>query len=146
MTSSNRSRLLLTVCAAALAVGLGASAPMPLQGGVLGFDTIICGASTSRRPIFWRLAAARTEVAPTEMKAAMSAPEFADSDPPLWDGLGTLSWKVTTESADAQRYFDQGLRLAYAFNHDEARRSFRKAQKLDPGCAMCAWGEALVLG
>src|SRR5262249_49533116 len=45
-----------------------------------------------------------------------------------------------------QRYFDQGLRLAYAFNHDEARRSFRKAQKLDPGCAMCAWGEALVLG
>ena len=46
----------------------------------------------------------------------------------------------------AQAYFDQGLRLAYAFNHDEAQRAFRKAQKLDPDCAMCFWGEALVLG
>jgi hypothetical protein len=46
----------------------------------------------------------------------------------------------------AQSYFDQGLRLAYAFNHGEAQRAFRKAQKLDPACAMCFWGEALVLG
>ena len=46
----------------------------------------------------------------------------------------------------AQAYFDQGLRLTYAFNHGEAQRAFRKAQKLDPACAMCFWGEALVLG
>ncbi|MET0924162.1 MAG: hypothetical protein ABWY47_13575, partial [Xanthobacteraceae bacterium] len=46
----------------------------------------------------------------------------------------------------AQRYFDQGLRLAYGFNHAEAARAFRAAQKLDPDCAMCAFGEALVLG
>ena len=46
----------------------------------------------------------------------------------------------------AQRYFDQGLRLAYAFNHGEAYRAFKKAQALDPGCAMCFWGEAFVLG
>ena len=46
----------------------------------------------------------------------------------------------------AQRYFDQGLRLAYAFNHAEAHRAFKKAQELDPDCAMCFWGEAFVLG
>ena len=46
----------------------------------------------------------------------------------------------------AQRYFDQGLRLAYAFNHPEAHRAFKKAQELDPDCAMCFWGEAFVLG
>jgi tetratricopeptide (TPR) repeat protein len=46
----------------------------------------------------------------------------------------------------AQRFFDQGFVLAFAFNHAEAARAFREAQRLDPGCAMCAWGEALVLG
>lgn len=65
---------------------------------------------------------------------------------PLWPGLGTLTYVVTTTNASAQAYFDQGLRLAYAFNHGEALRSFRRAQQLDPACAMCYWGEALVLG
>src|SRR6478736_5410812 len=71
---------------------------------------------------------------------------FADSDPPLWDGLGSLAYKITTASPTAQSYFNQGLRLTHAFNHEEAQRAFRKAQKLDPDCAMCFWGEALVLG
>jgi len=93
-----------------------------------------------------RLAATRTEVPEAEMKAATSAPAFADSDPPLWEGLGAVTYKITTSSSAAQSYFDQGLRLAYAFNHGEAQRAFRKAQKLDPTCAMCLWGEALVLG
>src|SRR5215211_2141761 len=93
-----------------------------------------------------RLAQTRTEVPPAEMKAVTPTPAFPDSDPPLWDGLGTLTYRVTTASAEAQAYFDQGLRLAYAFNHGEAQRAFRKAQRLDPNCAMCAWGEALVLG
>jgi tetratricopeptide (TPR) repeat protein len=66
--------------------------------------------------------------------------------PPLWEGLGTLSYPITTDSDMAQRYFDQGLRLTYAFNHAEAYRAFKKAQALDPGCAMCFWGEAFVLG
>jgi hypothetical protein len=65
---------------------------------------------------------------------------------PLWDNLGRLTWAVTTRSEVAQRYFDQGLRLAYGFNHGEARRAFRAAQAADPGCAMCYWGEAWVLG
>ena len=93
-----------------------------------------------------RLAQTRTEVPPAEIKAATPAPAFADSEPPLWEGLGPLTHKITTANAEAQAYFDQGLRLAYAFNHDEAQRAFRKAQKLDPNCAMCFWGEALVLG
>ena len=46
----------------------------------------------------------------------------------------------------AQRYFDQGLRLTYAFNHAEALRAFKEAQRRDPDCAMCYWGEAFVLG
>lgn len=93
-----------------------------------------------------RLTQTRTEVPPAEMQAVSPAPAFADLDPPLWDGLGTVSYKITTGNAEAQTYFDQGLRLAYAFNHGEAQRAFRKAQKLDPACAMCFWGEALVLG
>ena len=55
-----------------------------------------------------RLAQARTEVPPTEMKAAVPAPAFADSDPPLWDGLGSVTYKISTSSAEAQAYFDQG--------------------------------------
>src|SRR5262245_6244345 len=102
------------------------------------------GADAVRTAI--RLAQTRTEVPPAEMQAARPTPDFAESEPPLWDGLGTVSYKVTTSSSEAQAYFDQGLRLAYAFNHGEAQRAFRKAQKLDPACAMCFWGEALVLG
>ncbi|MPY71044.1 MAG: hypothetical protein GEU92_13255 [Alphaproteobacteria bacterium] len=106
---------------------------------------IRCHAGTAAAAGPFRLAQA-TEVSPAARQAAKPAPDYADSDPPLWDGLGSLSYRVTTQSAEAQRYFDQGLRLAYAFNHLEAQRSFRKAQKLDPACAMCFWGEALVLG
>jgi len=65
---------------------------------------------------------------------------------PLLDGMGDHHRAVTTSEAMAQRYFDQGLVLAFAFNHAEAARAFREAQRLDPACAMCAWGEALVLG
>jgi hypothetical protein len=57
-----------------------------------------------------------------------------------------VTYKITTGNTEAKKFFDQGLRLTYAFNHDEARRAFRKAQRLDPECAMCFWGEALVLG
>jgi hypothetical protein len=69
-----------------------------------------------------------------------------ETEPPLWAGLGSISYKITTANERAQAYFDQGLRLTYAFNHGEAQRAFRMAQKLDPDCAMCFWGEALVLG
>jgi tetratricopeptide (TPR) repeat protein len=66
--------------------------------------------------------------------------------PPLYRNLGRYTYPVTTDSQMAQRYFDQGMRLTYAFNHIEALRSFDRAQQLDPECAMCYWGEAYVLG
>ncbi len=65
---------------------------------------------------------------------------------PLFNDLGNHQHPITTASADAQRYFNQGLTLGYAFNHAEAERSFRYAAMLDPQCAMCWWGVAFVLG
>src|SRR5262245_43334819 len=65
---------------------------------------------------------------------------------PLLDGLGDLHHPVTTESQPAQRYFDQGLRLVFGFNHKEAIRSFRSAAHLDPVCAMAHWGVAYAYG
>jgi pimeloyl-ACP methyl ester carboxylesterase/tetratricopeptide (TPR) repeat protein len=65
---------------------------------------------------------------------------------PLLEGLGDWRMPVTTVSPEARRYFDQGLRLIYAFNHDEAVRSFERATELDSTCALCHWGMAYALG
>jgi tetratricopeptide (TPR) repeat protein len=65
---------------------------------------------------------------------------------PLFEGLGSHSRRVTTTSPEAQRYFDQGLAFLYAFNHDEAIRSFRRAGELDPKCTMAFWGVAVANG
>lgn len=65
---------------------------------------------------------------------------------PLFEGMGEYEMPITTEEANAQRYFNQGMVLAFAFNHAESIRSFRAAQTLDPTCAMCFWGEALATG
>ncbi|MGH3778783.1 MAG: hypothetical protein ACRDRR_24115 [Pseudonocardiaceae bacterium] len=69
-----------------------------------------------------------------------------DKAAPLFNDLGDHKHSITTASADAQRYFNQGLTLGFAFNHPEAERSFRYAAMLDPQCAMCWWGVAFVLG
>ena len=81
------------------------------------------------------------------------APRITDADwykidnkAPLFDDLGTLNYPITTANDLAQKYFNQGLTLAYAFNHAEAARSFFYATKLDPSCAMAFWGYAYVLG
>lgn len=156
MATSERSQSLL-VRAGAAALGGVALAALLAGSGLLLMDTRavtagglpdeipICGAPAAGKPgMMLRLAA--TEVPRAEMSAANPAAAFADSEPPLWDGLGAVSYKVTTTSERAQAYFNQGLRLAYAFNHEEAQRAFRMGQKLDPECAMCFWGEAYVLG
>lgn len=65
---------------------------------------------------------------------------------PLLEGMGDFTHPVSTSEPLAQRYFDQGMVLAYGFNHAEAARSFQQAQILDPNCAMAYWGEAWVLG
>lgn len=65
---------------------------------------------------------------------------------PLFENLGNHSYKVSTTNALAQRFFNQGLRLTYAFNHAEAHRSFMEASRLDPNLAMAFWGQAYALG
>jgi tetratricopeptide (TPR) repeat protein len=70
----------------------------------------------------------------------------SEGRPVLYDSLGTYSYRITTAAPDAQRWFDQGLRLVYGFNHHEAQRAFREAARLDPTCAMCFWGIAITEG
>ena len=65
---------------------------------------------------------------------------------PRLQNLGDHTHPITTAAPRAQLFFDQGLRLSYGFNHPEAFRSFQEAARLDPDCAMCYWGMALVLG
>jgi tetratricopeptide (TPR) repeat protein len=65
---------------------------------------------------------------------------------PLFDNLGSHHYRVSTRNALAQQYFDQGLRLYYAFNHQESIRAFEEAARLDPALAMAHWGIALALG
>ncbi|HEU4688311.1 MAG TPA: alpha/beta fold hydrolase, partial [Vicinamibacterales bacterium] len=78
-------------------------------------------------------------------RTSAQAPQAVPIAPEL-DGLGTLHMPVTTAVPRAQRFFDQGLRLLYAFNHAEAIRAFREAARLDPELAMAYWGEAIALG
>jgi tetratricopeptide (TPR) repeat protein len=64
----------------------------------------------------------------------------------LMSGLGDWHHPVSTKYKEAQEFFDQGLRLIYAFNHDEAARSFHKAAELDPTLAIAYWGVAEAVG
>ena len=84
---------------------------------------------------FWTLLLATVQ--------ASAAP--ADSVP-LYADLGTHHMGISTRVPAAQRYFDQGIRLVYGFNHAEAVRAFSEAARLDPDCAICHWGSALALG
>lgn len=74
--------------------------------------------------------------------------EGLDFDAPvtLIAGLGDLHYRITTHDSTAQKFFDQGLRLVYGFNHVEALRAFKEASRLDPSCSMAWWGQALTLG
>ena len=82
---------------------------------------------------------------PSAVVPASSPPE-AVFGANLLQGLGNHHFPITTHNPEAQRWFDQGLMLTYGFNHDAAERSFLRATQLDPQCAMCWWGAALVLG
>lgn len=70
----------------------------------------------------------------------------ADDGVPLYDNLGEYHREISTSVPAAQQYFDQGLRLQYAFNHAEAIRSYEEAVRIDPTCSMCWWGIALASG
>ena len=115
---------------------------LPLAGALCGRPAVLSG---GLGPVL--LAQAKqTEVSPAGAAAASAAKGTSGADAPLLSGLGSHSYRISASSKLAQRYFDQGLRLAWGFNHAEAQRAFRKAQQLDPQCAMCFWGEAYALG
>jgi tetratricopeptide (TPR) repeat protein len=77
---------------------------------------------------------------------AQTLPGDMNAPPPLVAGLGNAHLPITTSTPLVQDYFDQGVRYLHGFNHAEAIRAFRYAQRLDPNCAMCFWGEAFALG
>src|SRR5438105_3893581 len=133
----------------AIALGACGLASSGTLVGAGGFDSLLgepgraCGVAAGGQPAVMKaLIVAKTETAPFQ-PAPMKA---ASGDVPLYDNLGALAFKISTRSAQAQAYFNQGLRLSFGFNHAEAQRAFQAAQRLDPHCAMCYWGEALVLG
>ncbi len=78
--------------------------------------------------------------------SALVRAAFAATPVTLMSGLGEVHHPVSTKNRQAQQFFDQGLKLVYGFNHDEARRSFQRAAELDPKLAMAWWGVALTLG
>src|SRR5512140_2609708 len=88
----------------------------------------------------------------TALSLLAAAPAPADEpakpapEAPYFDSLGTWHRAITTASPEAQKWFDQGLRLMYAFNLEEAQRSFEEAVRKDPSCASCQWGVAFSLG
>ncbi|MGB3492463.1 MAG: hypothetical protein WBA57_07035 [Elainellaceae cyanobacterium] len=94
----------------------------------------------------------QVEIAEAEIAQSETVQIEATSDSvtpmqaPLFDNLGSYTFPISTTSDLAQRYFDQGMILAYGFNHAEAFRSLSAAAELDPTCAMCHWGMAYVLG
>ncbi|MEM7482364.1 MAG: hypothetical protein AAF481_14400 [Acidobacteriota bacterium] len=92
---------------------------------------------------------------PTAIDASAPPPPLSEADKaalveeaqaPLFEGMGEHHHPIATDHPGAQRYFNQGLVLAFAFNHAESIRAFRAAQRLDDTCAMCFWGEALATG
>jgi tetratricopeptide (TPR) repeat protein len=94
---------------------------------------------------------AEQEKMPGKSIAVFCSPSFdptklSEKGAPLFKGLGNLHYAITTKSADAQKYFNQGLTLLYSFNHGEAGRSFMEAIRLDSTCAMAYWGMGMVLG
>ncbi|HTK58788.1 MAG TPA: tetratricopeptide repeat protein [Sphingomicrobium sp.] len=121
---------------------LGVSAPFeftPRQLALLDPTRAIsamCGGGGKSAAMRDRIAMAAAIVAQNPMPAGIR----------LYDGLGKVHFPITTSSPEAQRYFDQGMAFAYGFNHAAAIASFREAQRLDPDCAMCWWGESLAYG
>jgi tetratricopeptide (TPR) repeat protein len=92
------------------------------------------------------IAVTATSYAAAQDKAPAASADAIPRTAPLLEGLGDHHHPVSTQNERAQRYFNQGMVLAFNFNHGEAARSFREAQRLDPDCAMAYWGEAWALG
>lgn len=82
----------------------------------------------------------------TAAKFVLTVADSTKQVSPLFDNLGNYSYSIDTKSERAQQFFNQGMRLTFAFNHAEAHRSFMEASRLDPTAAMAYWGQAYALG
>ena len=82
----------------------------------------------------------------TVAKYLLSNVDTTQQIAPLFENLGNLHFGISTKDQKAQTYFNQGVKLTYAFNHAEAHRSFMEASRLDPKSAMTYWGQAYTLG
>lgn len=82
----------------------------------------------------------------TVAKYLLSNVDTTQQIAPLFENLGNLHFGISTKDQKAQTYFNQGVKLTYAFNHAEAHRSFMEASRLDPKSAMTFWGQAYALG
>jgi hypothetical protein len=137
-----RKKLLMSAAAAALALTVGAAPIAPVDEGGRSLFATLCAQGNGQSPWQVRLASmlsmadAYAQTLPGDMNAA----------PPLVAGLGNAHLPITTNVPLTQEYFDQGVRYLHAFNHAEAIRAFRHAQRLDANCAMCFWGEAFAYG
>jgi len=122
------------------------------------FDPVLepgafCGGSEGKQPALLRnlvlaSAEARIILAKTETAPFQPVPPkpALDQSPVLYKDLGRLTFPISAKNPKAQAWFDQGVILAFGFNHAEAQRAFREAQKAAPDCAICYWAEALILG
>ena len=141
-------RLLRTLAALGLAALAGGAETATAFDPLLSQSGGVCQPLAGGRPVLLQAllaaasARAKSETAPFQPATMQAAP----GQVPVYKDLGRMSFKLGRASPKVQAYFDQGLRLSFAFNHAEAQRAFQAAQKLDPGCGLCFWGEALVLG
>ncbi len=113
-------------------------------GALMGFGPV------PEKPMIHEGAAAHQGAHSMRAMIMMSAAVVGQNDEvaavPLYDGLGSVHFSISTTNPRAQLYFDQGLGFAYGFNHAAAIAAFREAQRLDPACALCFWGEAFAYG
>ena len=114
------------------------------------FDPVLepgafCGGAEGKQPAMLRnlIVLAKNETAP--FQPVPPKPALGEV-PVLYKDLGHLHFPISSKIRKAQQWFDQGVILAFGFNHAEAQRAFREAQKLDPACAVCYWAESLILG
>jgi tetratricopeptide (TPR) repeat protein len=140
-------RLVLALATTGMITATGFDDGSPVAGW---FDPVLqpgafCGSSDGKQPPLLHdlIRVAKTETAP--FQPVPPKPALGEK-PVLYGNLGKLSFPVSSKVPKVQAWFDQGVVLAFGFNHAEAQRAFREAQKLDPDCAICHWGEALVLG
>lgn len=129
---------------------LAAAVLVPISAGMPpAFDSELLAALDPMRLAESLCDPARSAMNPTRSllaAAAVAAPASATGAVPLYPDLTGSAFPLSTRNRDARRWFSQGLLLTYGFNHAGAVASFRRAQQIDPACALCWWGEAMALG